>query len=102
MTARAYYNHGRWVADCSRPYCGGAEDLTARQGGFVCSNCRQLDTVEWPADADEITAALERRPVPQTRNWFPAGHDLALRSGCPHGQSVADLLEEQREYEEAV
>ena len=96
--ARAYHNHGRWIADCPRRYCGNAEALTSGQGGFHCSNCQQVATVEWPDNVAEITAALELRPVPNTRNWFPAGHELALRSGCLHGQTVADLEAETREH----
>ena len=96
--ARAYMNHGRWIADCTRPFCANAEKLKPRQSMFHCSNCMQIAEVEWPAEVDEITAVLERRPVPQTRNWFPAGHGLALRSGTLHGQSVADLQAENDEY----
>lgn len=96
--ARAYLNHGRWISDCPRPYCGNAEGLSPGQVGFHCSNCGQIADVEWPPNAPEITAALDKRPVPQTRNWFPAGHELALRSGCPHGQTVADLEAETREH----
>lgn len=96
--ARVYVNHGRVIADCPRPYCANAEKLSPRQGTFHCSNCLMVAEVEWPSDLDEILAVLGRRPVPQTRNWFPDGHELALRSGCPHGQSVADLEAENREY----
>jgi hypothetical protein len=96
--ARAYVNHGRWIADCTRPHCANAEKLAPWQATFHCSNCRQVAEVEWPGNADELWAVLELRPVPQTRNWFPTGHELALRSGIPHGQSVADLEDENREY----
>lgn len=96
--ARAYLNHGRWIADCTRPYCANAEKLASRQGFFRCSNCHQEAPVEWPADVDDIEAVTGLRPVPQTRNWFPPGHDLALRSGCPHGQTPVDLLAENYEY----
>ena len=96
--ARAYVNHGRWIADCPRPYGGNAEALDPRQGAFHCSNCRLLVSIEWPTDPDELWDVLAKRPVPQTRNWFPPGHELALRSGCPHGQTVADLEAENDEY----
>jgi hypothetical protein len=98
VRARAYVNHGRWIADCCREHCASAEALLPGQPVFHCSNCLQVAEVDWPACAGEITSVLERRPVPQTRNWFPAGHELALRSGCPHGQSVADLEAENREF----
>jgi hypothetical protein len=97
--ARAYVNHGRWIADCPRPYCGNAEALQpGAEQAFVCTNCHLLARIEWPPDAEAIWAALEVRPVPQTRNWFPADHELAVRAGCPHGQTVADLEAETREF----
>lgn len=95
---RAYVNHGRWVGDCNRPHCANAEKLTAGQRVFHCSNCRQISEVDWPPDAEQITQVLDKRPVPQTRNWFPSGHELAVRSGTPHGQSVADLETENHDY----
>lgn len=94
----AYVNHGRWVANCCREYCNNALELEPRQARFQCRNCGIVAGVVWPPDADEIWAALERRPVPQTRNWFPADHDLAVRAGCPHGQTVADLLAENEQH----
>lgn len=97
--ARAYVNHGRWIADCTRTDCANAEALEPRQVTFHCSNCLQLADIEWPPDVDELWAVLLRRPVPQTRNWFPSGHELALRSGTPHGQTAADLEDENREHE---
>lgn len=96
--ARAYVNHGRWISDCTRPDCANAEKLEPRQAIMHCSNCRQVAEVDWPANADAIAAVLDRRPVPQTRNWFPAGHALALRSGSPHGQTVRDLVDENVEH----
>lgn len=96
--ARAYVNHDRWIADCIRPYCANAESLQPRQGLFHCTNCRQMAEVEWPSNPDDIWRALARRPVPQTRNWFPSGHELAVRAGCPHGQTVADLEDENQRY----
>lgn len=96
--ARVYVNHGRVIADCPREHCANAEKVERGQAVFHCTNCRQVADVEWPSNLDEIVAVLDRRPVPQTRNWFPSNHELALRSGCPHGQSVADLVAEAAEY----
>lgn len=94
----AYVNHGRWIADCNREYCNNAMELRPKQEVFHCTNCLMDATVAWPSKADEIWKALSKRPVPQTRNWFPAEHDLAIRAGCPHGQSVADLLAENEQH----
>jgi hypothetical protein len=91
--ARAYVNHGRWIADCPRD-CGSALILQNGQGGYHCPECGHLTTVEWPADVEGITAALMERPIPKTRNWFPEGHTLALRAGCEHGQTVQQLRDE--------
>ncbi len=96
--ARVYQNHGRTVCDCPRPYCANAEKVEPRQATFHCSNCMQVAEIEWPSDFDEILEVLALRPVPQTRNWFPSGHELALRTGLPHGQTVADLVAENNEY----
>lgn len=100
-SAQAYINHGRWVVDCVRPHCANAEKLTPRQQVVHCSNCLLVQQVTWPADPDGIWDALAVRPVPQTRNWAPAGHRQALTCGVPDGQSIADLLAETREHEVA-
>ena len=95
----AYANHGRWIADCCRQYCQSALELRRGQQFFTCGECKQEASVVWPNNVDEITEVLKVRPVPSTRNWFPAGHDLAVRSGCEHGQSVQQLKDEQMEME---
>lgn len=94
----AYVNHGRWVADCSREHCANAMELAPGQLAFACSNCQWVVDIVWPDDADEIWQVLQRRPVPQTRNWFPRDHPLALAARCPHGQSVRDLVDENAEH----
>lgn len=102
MIARAFVNHGRWIAECPRDLCSNALALESRQGRFVCDTepdgCGADAPIEWPPDADEIWKALQRRPVPATRNWFPAEHELAVRAGEPHGQTVADLLAEGEQH----
>lgn len=96
--ARAYVNHGRWIAEC--PYeCGSALQLFGREGVMRCTECHSISPIEWPDDADDIWEALEERRLPRTRNWFPEGHHLALKSGQPHGQSAKELRDEQRENE---
>jgi len=99
---RARMNHGRWIADCPRPYCTNAMRLTLGQITFHCAGeggCGMHAAVAWPDSAELIQAVLEQRPVPGTRNWYPAGHPEAVRLGLPHGQSVSDLREETRQHE---
>lgn len=98
VLARARVYAGMWITDCPRLYCGNAEKLESRQYMFHCTSCHFEAPVEWPLDAEEIAAVLALRPVPQTRNWFPPGHQLAVASGCPHGQSVSSLLAENYEH----
>lgn len=103
--ARARVNHGRWIADCPRPYCANAVKLDPRQPLFHCAGeggCQMIADIEWPPDADDIWQVLLERPVPATRNWYPPDHDEAVRLSIPHGQSVADLRAEHREYDEAA
>lgn len=96
--AQAYANNGRWIADCPRPFCGSAVLLVPWQPQVHCSACHAEAACEWPDDAQDITTVLAARGNPAWMNWFPLGHDLALRHGCPHGQSVADLLAEDDEH----
>jgi len=100
--ARAWLYAGQWVADCPTPSCSNVEplfDLAGRRlASFGCSYCGRQAEIEWAHDEADIMAVLERRPVPHTRNWFPAGHDLAVRARLPHGQTVADLITENVEH----
>lgn len=95
--ARAYLNHGRWIADCPRD-CGSAMVLQARQTAYHCPECGHLCSVEWPPNVDDISDVMLERPIPKTRNWFPQGHELALRAGAPHGQTVQELRDEAAEH----
>ncbi|OII61218.1 hypothetical protein BJP40_06740 [Streptomyces sp. CC53] len=97
--ARARMYWGNWIADCPGN-CGCALRLKPAQASFPCPECKLISEVEWPSNADEIYQVLLKRPAPRNRNWFPAGHELALRAGCPHGQSVADLEAETAEHME--
>jgi hypothetical protein len=98
VKALAYYNHGRWVADC--PYEGCFSALAVEGGGGVTcaappAGCGRRYQVEWPADAAAIERAVKVRPE-QNRNWFPEGHPLATAAGWPTGQTPGDLEEETR------
>lgn len=111
--ARAWVYRGEWVADCPRsPDCGNVEYLTDkpqqyrhrsvevvgdRKDVYHCSNCDLVTPlIDWPPDTELIMAALNRRPVPDNRNWWPAGHLVAVNHRRPHGQSVAELLAENK------
>ncbi len=96
IQARVY--SGMWIADCERPGCNSAQKLAPLQTEFCCINCQWTCLVEWPRDAVEITEVLNLRPIPHTRNWFPKNHWLAINQRCPHGQTVADLIAENKEH----
>lgn len=103
MKAVAYCNYGRVVCDCPRRHCANAIKLEPKQTTFHCSGvdgCRLVAEVEWPANFDEIWAALQERSIPATRNWAPAGHRQALVTGHPSGQTAADLIAETNDHEE--
>lgn len=71
--------------------------LESHQQLFQCGGsggCQMLAPVDWPTNADEIWEELGRRPVPVTRNWYPEEHPIALNAGIPHGQTIAQLVEE--------
>lgn len=95
--ARAYVNFGRWIADCPTD-CKSAAELVPGQTTYHCTECKHISQVEWPDQAQEIMDALERRPAPRNRNWYPAGHTLAQRAGLPEGQTVEELVEETFEH----
>lgn len=106
--ARAYVNHGRWLADCPAG-CNSAMLLAPLQRAFVCGTfdpagqrfvggCGVTADVDWPADAVWIWDALLERPDPRNRHWFPAGHELAVRCGLPDGQTPAALRAETAEH----
>lgn len=95
--ARAYVNHGRWVADCPIG-CGCALELQPGQMLFPCPECKTISETDWPENADEIWDALQKRIMPRTRNWYPSGHEVALRGGIAHGQTVKELEDEAAEF----
>ena len=86
MDVVVYHNWGRWVADCPDVACSNAEEYGRglTDISFVCSDCRRISTPIWPDDRDKITALLDARPVPSTRNWWPH-------------ETVADLTNENIE-----
>lgn len=110
VRARAYVYAGDWVADCPRD-CGSVEHLYApiRPGdpssprvvqvpAFQCSYCKATAAIEWPPNMADLMAVLMLRPIPHTRNWYPADHETAVRFRVPHGQTVDDLRAENAEH----
>ena len=85
---QAYNNHGRWVAECATKYCTEAH-LVEPGDRFVCANCDRSYDVVFPDAKHLIDAALERRVVPETRNWVP-------------GETVQDLIVENEQHEGSV
>lgn len=96
-TAYAEANHGRWVADCPRPYCTNAMQLERGQTEFLCGgagSCGILTPIQWPADPDAIEALLLMRPAVATRNW-KSGEPLRqlLEENVTHGIVPSAWLE---------
>lgn len=115
QAVRAYVYAGEWVGDCTRPPdpmthkgCANTEFLfrPSMLGGprdqmlpfFICSYCGHQAAIEWPRHRDEIFKVLSVRPLPHTRNWYPADHPVAVSSRTPHGQSVRELIAESLEH----
>lgn len=106
--ARAYVYAGDWVADCVRLGCGGTEHLfdrssprgprTVRRGSFFCSYCKAVAPVEWPTNTGEIMGVLNLRPIPHTRNWYPSGHETAVKLRLEDGQTIQNLRDENAEH----
>lgn len=106
--ARAYVLRGDWVADCPRPGCANVEFLFTqgkingprmiRKPFYTCSYCGAQAEIGWARREVEIMEVLDRRPIPDTRNWYPHDHPDAIRFGVPHGQSIAELVAENEEH----
>lgn len=100
---RAYVYAGDWVGDCPRS-CGNVELLVDPRTGkdrtiYRCSYCHLVvEKIDWPSNRGDIMSVLNLRPVPHNRNWYPLDHETALKFRLPHGQSVEDLKEENREH----
>lgn len=101
--ALAYVNFGRWIAECPLD-CGGALALNPGETTFFCAppgGCGNMAPVVWPDNAQDIWDALLERKAPKNRNWFPKSHPLAVRAGCPSGETPAELRAEAAEREES-
>ncbi len=108
--AVAYVYSGEWVSDCPREGCANVEFLytAARPHGprtipkpfFACSYCGEQAEIKWPPTEfrEAVMEVLMKRPVPGNRNWYPKDHETAVRFKIPHGQTVADLREENESH----
>lgn len=115
MRSPAFYDFGRWVADCPVPECTDAvayyrtEADAERQERYVtpfrCDNGHSFNVDMPPADLEKrIVAALADRPEAM-RRWYPDNHERAAEAGLPIGEKVADLKAETAgivEREESV
>jgi hypothetical protein len=67
-----YVNHGRWLWDC--PICRASYMAAGTARGY-CTNCWNAAEgwfpLAFPPERAAIEAALDDRPDPATRNWFP-------------------------------
>lgn len=95
--AVAFVYAGYWVVDCIYPSCYSAERVYPGDVKYHCTNCHHIADIEWPDDVEAIERVLRIRPVPNTRNWAPAGHRQAISCGFPDGQTVDDLQRENAE-----
>lgn len=104
----AWVYAGDWVGSCPRPGCGNVEFLyqasqlngprDSRKPFFHCSYCGLQAHIVWPRREHQILQVLMVRPIPGTRNWYPADHPDAINFRLPHGQTVKDLLDENEEH----
>jgi hypothetical protein len=99
MESMTYINWGRFVADCADPACQDAVLVNPGQQSASCVNGHTFDVV-WAPGIEAATAALEQRPEERRRNWFPAGHPLAVATGQPNGETPDELIAEQSAHEQ--
>lgn len=97
MKAQTYVNWGRLVVECPREGCGDAREVQPGQASEACVNGHPI-TLDWPPRIADVMAELSERPNARNRNWFPADHPLAVATGQPHGQGLADLKAEAKHH----
>ncbi len=93
LTSQVYVNWGRTVANCPVPGCNDAREVELDQPGMQCA-AGHLSELVWPGNMPQILAALAERLSDKRRNWFPAGHPLALLGGLPSGETPDELRAE--------
>ena len=92
---QALVNHGRWIAKCPNPGCGGALVVSAQDPIFLCTDCGSEEnggrsyTVRFPDEKEAVERELMKRPVvarkATNRNWLP-------------GETVDKLRDENRAH----
>jgi hypothetical protein len=111
MTAEAYLNHGRWVADCPASGCTDARAVYPEDANGVpspspildqaCKRGHQFRIVMPPPQLEaQIVAAVDDREVDADKSWFPKGHQWAELGGFPTGQSPKELVAEGKHVRE--
>jgi hypothetical protein len=99
----AYLNYGNWVVDCPAEGCSDARAVYdprtgQRHSEDVCARGHAFQIVMPPPQEEaRIVQALAERANDKDKAWFPAGHGWATAAGYPTGQSLEQLLEENRE-----
>lgn len=105
-TARAFYNHGRWVAPCPETDCTDARlvyEVNPRTGiptgrrltQDACANGHPF-AIEMPDEQTEaqIVTTLAERAEDKDKGWYPKDHPQAVLDGKPSGQSIKELKDE--------
>lgn len=82
MEAVAFYDYGRWVADCPNPACTNALALEPGQEKWLCrfptgarehprwEGCGTTAPIAWPEDPGAIEKSLAGLPESQ-QHWKP-------------------------------
>lgn len=85
MRAVAFFDYGRWVADCPSPGCTNALALEPGQKTWLCRwvnpntgnviGCGTAAPLVWPADRADIEASLIGLPE-SAQHWKPEAADV--------------------------
>lgn len=96
--SQVYVNWGRLIAECGYPGCGDAREVEPGQTTVTCCvgpGCPgHTSELVWADSIPAVLAALDERLSDKRKNWFPAGHPLALAGGFPQNQTVDELRAE--------
>jgi hypothetical protein len=101
IAVAGHVNHGRWIADCPDPDCGGAELVSFDNPYLFCCECRnahvQHDLIPVklpkPGVRGEIEAYLRARPDVASRNW--SGEKVAVLRDENRARKIRLLKDEE-------